>query len=608
MSELRPSVTIGQTQHELRPANSDNSNSRQELSTGRFPPKFTGMKVSIRTRLLLWLLAATLPILVAGFVITNRVSERLSDNAAEQLENLATVEALHLQSVLAEVEISGRALASNDELIRSLEQPSSVPAPAPMSGDLDVSADRLLEGSAAVGNEISGARIVDRSGRVRGQSMSFRWTDGWSAAADEAMERRRPVFGTVYPSENGARLSMALPVVTSDGSVVGALLLENSFDPLIVTLNSYEEVGRTTEAVLVQRLSETEVQAITIRRFDRDSAFSSVYSPSSPIPSVRSLQSNDVTILEERDYRGVETIAAVTAIKPVGWGLAVKIDKSEALELSREISWYVVAASIATTVIVLVSWLTFVRPLGRRLQRTADSSYRVADGEYDSRIGDEGNDEIGDVSRAIDRLASDLQLDIAAREEAEGRLRFQATHDDLTGLINRQHASSQIRSLSRDDVFSLLFIDLDRFKIVNDTFGHAIGDEVLVTIANRLRPKLPTKATLSRWGGDEFLVILPDTTEDERKDVESSLRHALNEPISTAAGPQTIGMSIGGATSTDGDLGVDVLAAADAEMFKMKRFQASAKTVPAEVIRMAETAFVRRTDRAALSTRRSRAR
>ncbi|MCL1464116.1 GGDEF domain-containing response regulator [Argonema galeatum] len=106
--------------------------------------------------------------------------------------------------------------------------------------------------------------------------------------------------------------------------------------------------------------------------------------------------------------------------------------------------------------------------------------------------------------------------DMTDRRDAEERLRYQAFHDALTGLPNRALFLERLdrafkrAKRERDYLFAVLFLDIDRFKIVNDSFGHTIGDRLLIAIAQRLENSLRTADTVARLGGDEFAILLED--------------------------------------------------------------------------------------------------
>ena len=128
----------------------------------------------------------------------------------------------------------------------------------------------------------------------------------------------------------------------------------------------------------------------------------------------------------------------------------------------------------------------------------------------------------GDIYRMVGSLS-----DITARKIAEERLAHDALHDPLTGLPNRilfwDRLQNRIERTKRnpDDLFAIMFIDLDRFKLVNDSLGHAAGDQFLITVANRLKQCVRFEDTISRFGGDEFAILL-----DSISDVEDAGRVA----------------------------------------------------------------------------------
>jgi diguanylate cyclase (GGDEF)-like protein len=134
----------------------------------------------------------------------------------------------------------------------------------------------------------------------------------------------------------------------------------------------------------------------------------------------------------------------------------------------------------------------------------------------------------------------------------EGQLTFQALHDPLTGLANRTLFRNELASAideGRGALGAVLFIDLDDFKTVNDSFGHAAGDALLIEVASRLQAALPTEGVIARLGGDEFAVLLPDVrTLDESVAIAEQVLHAFHAPAIVAQRRLAIRASIGIAT------------------------------------------------------------
>jgi diguanylate cyclase (GGDEF)-like protein len=138
--------------------------------------------------------------------------------------------------------------------------------------------------------------------------------------------------------------------------------------------------------------------------------------------------------------------------------------------------------------------------------------------------------------------------------KTETELRLQATTDPLTGLLNRRQLllelDAEIRRAQRGGrPLSVLMLDLDHFKSVNDHHGHAIGDEVLIKAMALCRQELRSIDLLGRVGGEEFVAVLPDADADEALVAAERLRQSLAQaPLVTNAGPLTITISVGAVT------------------------------------------------------------
>ncbi len=163
----------------------------------------------------------------------------------------------------------------------------------------------------------------------------------------------------------------------------------------------------------------------------------------------------------------------------------------------------------------------------------------------------------------------------SARYEAQ--LSHQATHDELTGLPNRAYVKDRLqRALARRSEagrgVALLFLDLDRFKTVNDALGHGTGDDLLIAVSRRLRHVVPNGSVVSRIGGDEFVILLERVNEDRALRFAREVHAALSLPFDAVAGELSSTVSIGIAfAGPDDDVdGESLLRDADIAMYEAK--------------------------------------
>ena len=167
--------------------------------------------------------------------------------------------------------------------------------------------------------------------------------------------------------------------------------------------------------------------------------------------------------------------------------------------------------------------------------------------------------------------------DITERKHAEALIRYQAHHDLLTGLPNRALFKDRLRAgLARnkrsEDQLAVLFLDLDRFKLVNDSMGHSFGDRLLESVARRLRECLREGDTLARLGGDEFTILLPAVRQvSDAIRVAEKCIEAMKDPFQLDGEEIHLGVSIGIAQSpAHGETVESLIKHADVAMYHVK--------------------------------------
>jgi len=201
----------------------------------------------------------------------------------------------------------------------------------------------------------------------------------------------------------------------------------------------------------------------------------------------------------------------------------------------------------------------------------------TSEGNFDAEVAVHSDEEVAPLSVAVNTMLAEIQRRDRAGRDAESRVKQMALVDDLTGLPNRRllsdRLSQSITKAQRDgELFALLHIDLDGFKLVNDSFGHDIGDAVLGKVAQRLRSRYRQSDTLARIGGDEFALILDRIQErgDAQKAAES-IQDVLRAPFAINGHSIQITASVGISIFPDGHDYGQLLQQADCAMYAAKR-------------------------------------
>ncbi|MDI9779531.1 diguanylate cyclase domain-containing protein [Pseudomonas fluorescens] len=217
-----------------------------------------------------------------------------------------------------------------------------------------------------------------------------------------------------------------------------------------------------------------------------------------------------------------------------------------------------------------------VRPL-RSLASVAHAARRER--SFDRRVPEAPIAELNELGNDFNALLDELEVWHSHLQNENATLAHQASHDSLTGLPNRAffegRLSRSLRNAARQqDHVALLFLDSDHFKQINDSLGHAVGDEVLINVADRVRAQLREHDLVARLGGDEFAVLLtPLHSREDAERIAEKIIASMQLPILLDGGESlTTSLSVGIAYyPEDGDDPASLLNAADAAMYQAKR-------------------------------------
>ncbi|MDP9989152.1 diguanylate cyclase (GGDEF)-like protein [Arthrobacter oryzae] len=226
-----------------------------------------------------------------------------------------------------------------------------------------------------------------------------------------------------------------------------------------------------------------------------------------------------------------------------------------------------------------------------RLSQLLEGIVRLASGDLNSRIEvSPARDELDAIIMGTNLLAEDLQVIYEELEqrvqvrtqllhEAHLEMQKMAMQDPLTGLANRSALIEALRTAlearpgpEREPAEgpAILLMDLDAFKSINDSMGHTAGDQVLVTVGERLRTAVRASDVVARLGGDEFAIVMPSASADQAAVVAHRILASLNDPIELPGRSVRCGASIGLSVGSEGQTPEDMLMEADVAMYASK--------------------------------------
>jgi len=523
------------------------------------------LPASLRTQLLLLILLAVLPPI--ALMTYTAIQQRRS------AERAASFEALRLARLIAAHEdqrIEGARL-----LLEGLAR-----LPEIQRHDRVASRKRFDEIIAKhQGFEL--VALADASGRVLaaaglGAPTSVSGSEWFTRAATT----RRFVVGGggTADSPSAIELTDALPLIGADGNLNAVLF---------ATLDQTWLSGLASELELPPSAS--------VLLFNRDGRVLARYPESEPLP-VRSMPRDQLERmrLQRRgtgyftDKDGVGRLSGFEALESVPddrlfvrVGLSRSATVQRAQRLFIESLAFLLALGIATA---LVAWRGARRLVLRRVDALVAATRRVATGDFTARTGlPYGKNELSELSRAFDAMAEALQHHRSEREELQHVLLLLSLVDELTGLYNRRGflimAQQQIDLADRSHTpITLVFADVDQLKWINDTFGHAEGDEALREAASILKRTYRRSDVVARLGGDEFVVLAVESSGHAGEDMTDRVFRKLAAERRASSGSYTLSLTLGRVRfDPDRHSSIEeLLAEGDALMYAQKRFREQA--------------------------------
>ena len=273
---------------------------------------------------------------------------------------------------------------------------------------------------------------------------------------------------------------------------------------------------------------------------------------------------------------GHQVLVGVGYLDRLGWYNVTFMDVDQIIDRSLflPIGLLIVALILGVSLLIAFLFKLFVVDRLRRVEAGVAAVPAGARVEPDQR-----NDEIGRLSRTLSTMAETVQDNMRTLErlveERTKELHALAYRDQLTGIANRRGFSDGFAKVqaaaSPDARLAMLLIDIDRFKEINDTYGHQAGDEVAVEIARRIAAVLRPSDICGRWGGDEFIVLFSDLGSRSLKVIAEAMRRGLSNPVVLRDGQSVaVTVSVGACLAEPGETVEQVADMADAALYNAK--------------------------------------
>lgn len=271
-------------------------------------------------------------------------------------------------------------------------------------------------------------------------------------------------------------------------------------------------------------------------------------------------------------------------VRGLGWTLLIEypvdLIESPAAGLKKMLLWVL---SAVTMMAVLASYL-ISRNISNGIERLGAAAMKLGGGDYDARISISSKDEVADLARTFNTMAESLKVavesrdwEIAERKRSEEKILQMAYYDTLTGLPNRTLFIDRLNQVTawgkrHRRLAAVIFLDLDRFKTINDSFGHDVGDWVLMEVAERLKKTHRAYDTVARFGGDEFMLLLNGIGHRENAvDIIKNILSAMKEPLVRSGQEFFVACSAGiSIFPDDGRDAVTLIKNADTAMYRAK--------------------------------------
>ena len=231
---------------------------------------------------------------------------------------------------------------------------------------------------------------------------------------------------------------------------------------------------------------------------------------------------------------------------------------------------------IIVVVLIALALNFFAKKITEPIRLMGEMAMRVKNGDLSGQLEIANDNELGELANNINHMIQSIRATREESKKSEEQLKVTAYYDALTGLPNRKYFLLRLRQIINKSVESrfygaMLFVDVDKFKSVNDTYGHAVGDGLLIEFAKRIIEVVGNKEAACRYGGDEFLLFLLGYNEEDTKSVCNALVNKMRQPFNIAGNEFNLSASVGAAIMPKDAADIDnLLIKADSALYVSK--------------------------------------
>jgi diguanylate cyclase (GGDEF)-like protein len=379
--------------------------------------------------------------------------------------------------------------------------------------------------------------LVDQTGTILSNTpnQNLEGQKLFTTGGKEALSKKTPLISQPYLGITGKLLILvSYPIFAPDGSYLG-------FIAGTIYLNEENSLKKIL-GLHPEHFNQSYVYVV-------DSSGNIIYHPDSKRINDNARQNKVVQLvmkgksgnLEVSNTKGISMLAGYAFVETSHWGVVSQTPKESIIEPTFEMATEVVKFTVPFMVFVFLVSLLVLKRIVNPLRKLADFAHDIMENQsLPLPKIPENFFELKELKKSIFVMVEFYKKQIKVFEN-------EAIHDPLTGLHNRRSFNKQMNEMT---AYSIILLDIDHFKSVNDEYGHLMGDEVLKFLAELVKKQTRESDMCFRFGGEEFLVLLPDTDMDTTQVIAEHLRRSIESTVSPIGRSITVSIGIGNRPET----------------------------------------------------------